>query len=208
MSNLVPVLGGDEEPRYRPVAVDDALLVEHDVGVGAHPLFEVRVEHRRGRDRPCPRSSVPAPFSSRRPRRSRRGWPRGSRRCTNTRRAASRSSARVRSRCSTRVIRCVIQIPLVSIYREYLKVKPPGRSGCSVRWCVWLVGGDRASGRVRERRRVAGAGADVLVVQELVVSVAEQDQVDELGPAVVLVGDEVVRFELARCGAAGVLTMA
>ena len=36
----------------------------------------------------------------------------------------------------------------------------------SAGWCVWLVGGDRASGRVREHGRVAGAaGVDVLVVQ-------------------------------------------
>ena len=75
-------------------------------------------------------------------------------------------------------------------------------------WCVWLVGGDRASGRVRERRRVAGAArVDVLVVQQLVVSVAEQDQVGELGLAAVLVCDEVVCFELAGGGAAGVLAM-
>ena len=77
-----------------------------------------------------------------------------------------------------------------------------------MRWCVWLVGGDRASGRVCERGCVAGAaGVDVLVVQELVVSAAEQDQVGELGPAAVLVGDEVVCFELAGGGAARVLAV-
>ena len=45
-------------------------------------------------------------------------------------------------------------------------------------------------------------------MEEFVVSVAEQDQVDELGLAAALVGDEVVCFELARGGAAGVLAMA
>ena len=75
-------------------------------------------------------------------------------------------------------------------------------------WCVWLVGGDRASGRVCEGRCVAGAaGVDVVVVEEFVVSVAEQDQVGELGLAAVLVGDEVVCLELAGGGAAGVLAM-
>ena len=75
-------------------------------------------------------------------------------------------------------------------------------------WCVWLVGGDRASGRVRERRCVAGAaGADVLVVEEFVVSGAEQDQVGELGRAAVFVCDEVVCLEFACGGAAGVLAM-
>ena len=74
---------------------------------------------------------------------------------------------------------------------------------------MWLVGGDRASGCVCEGGRVGGAaGVDVLVVEEFVVSVAEQDQVDELGLAAALVGDEVVCFELAGGGAAGVLAMA
>ena len=78
-----------------------------------------------------------------------------------------------------------------------------------MRWCVWLVGGDRASGGVCEGGCVGGAaGVDVVVVEEFVVSVAEQDQVGELGLAVVLVGDEVVCFEFAGGGAAGVLAMA
>ena len=55
---------------------------------------------------------------------------------------------------------------------------------------------------------VAGAaGADVVVVQELVVSGAEQDQVRELGASAVLVRDEVVCLELARGGTAGVLAV-
>ena len=75
-------------------------------------------------------------------------------------------------------------------------------------WCVWLVGGDRASGFVGEggMSRVA-AGPDVVVVQQLVVAGAEQDEVVELGGAAVLDGDEVVCLELARGGAAGVLAV-
>ena len=76
-------------------------------------------------------------------------------------------------------------------------------------WCVWLVGGDGASVCVGERGAVAGAaGVDVLVVEELVVAGAEQDEVGELGLAAALDRDEVVCFELARGGAAGVLAMA
>jgi hypothetical protein len=74
---------------------------------------------------------------------------------------------------------------------------------------MWLVGGDRASGLVGE---TGGGGAavreDVVVVQELVVSRAEQDEVVELGPAAVLDGEDVMGFELAGGGAAGVLAVA
>ena len=54
----------------------------------------------------------------------------------------------------------------------------------------------------------AAAGADVVVVQVLVVSGAEQGQVVELGLAAMLDGDEVVRFELAGGGAARGLAVA
>jgi hypothetical protein len=73
---------------------------------------------------------------------------------------------------------------------------------------VWLVGGDGAAAFVGERGRVAGAGGvDVVVVQEFVVSGAEQDQVRELGPTAILVCDEVVCLELARRRAARVLAV-
>ena len=86
---------------------------------------------------------------------------------------------------------------------------------CCSRWgsalpgrCVWLVGGDRASVSVGEGGVLAAAaGLDVVVVEQFVVSLAEQDQVGEHGLAAVGVGDEVVGFELARGAAAGVLTM-
>ena len=73
---------------------------------------------------------------------------------------------------------------------------------------VRLVGGDRASGCVFESGLVGvAAGADVVVVQELVVAGAEQDEVVELGRAAALDRDDVVRFELAGGGAAGVLAV-
>jgi hypothetical protein len=74
---------------------------------------------------------------------------------------------------------------------------------------VWLVGGDRPSGSVRERRLLAvAARADPLIVQPSVVAGAEQDEVVELGAATVLVGDQVVCLELAGGAAAGVLAVA
>ena len=51
------------------------------------------------------------------------------------------------------------------------------------------------------------AGVDVVVVEEFVVAGAEQDEVVELGLAAVLDGDEVVGFEFAGGGAAGVLAV-
>ena len=48
---------------------------------------------------------------------------------------------------------------------------------------------------------------DVVVVEVFVVAGAEQDEVVELCSAAVFGGGEVVGFELARCGAARVLTM-
>jgi hypothetical protein len=73
---------------------------------------------------------------------------------------------------------------------------------------VRLVGGDRASGFVREGGLVAvAARADVVVVQLPVVSRAEQDEVVELCPATALNGGEVVCFELAGGGAARVLAV-
>ena len=51
------------------------------------------------------------------------------------------------------------------------------------------------------------AGVDVVVVELFVVAGAEQDEVVELGRAAVLDGDEVVGFEFAAGGAAGVLAV-
>jgi hypothetical protein len=74
---------------------------------------------------------------------------------------------------------------------------------------VWLVRGDGASGCVGEDGPLAvAAGADVVVVQELVVARAEQDEVVQFCPAAVLDCNEVVCFELALGGAAGVLAVA
>ena len=56
---------------------------------------------------------------------------------------------------------------------------------------------------------VAGAvGVDVVVVEVFVVAGAEQDEVVEFGLAAVLGGGEVVGFEFAGGGAAGVLAVA
>ena len=52
------------------------------------------------------------------------------------------------------------------------------------------------------------AGVDVVVVEVFVVAGAEQDEVVELGLAAVLGGGEVVGFEFAGGGAAGVLAVA
>ena len=58
----------------------------------------------------------------------------------------------------------------------------------SAGWCVWLVGGDRASARVGEDGLLAAAaGVDVVVVEMLVVAAAEQDEVVELRRAAPLV---------------------
>ena len=74
---------------------------------------------------------------------------------------------------------------------------------------MWLVGGDGASGLVGEGGVVAGAvGVDVVVVESFVVAGAEQDEVVEFGLAAVLDGGEVVGFEFALGGAAGVLAVA
>ncbi len=74
---------------------------------------------------------------------------------------------------------------------------------------MWLVGGDGASGLVGECGVVAGAvGVDVVVVEVFVVAGAEQDEVVEFGLAAVLGGGEVVGFEFAGGGAAGVLAVA
>ena len=51
------------------------------------------------------------------------------------------------------------------------------------------------------------AGVDVVVVEEFVVAGAEQDEVVEFGLAAALDGDEVVGFEFAGGGAAGVLAV-
>jgi hypothetical protein len=73
---------------------------------------------------------------------------------------------------------------------------------------VWLVGGDRASGLVREDGLLAcPARVDVVVVEQFVVVGAEQDEVVELGLAAELVGDQVVCLELADGRAAGVLAV-
>ena len=73
---------------------------------------------------------------------------------------------------------------------------------------MWLVGGDRASGRAFEDGLLAGAArADVVVVEQLVVAGAEQDEVVELGLAAALDRHDVVCLELAGGGAAGVLAV-
>ena len=75
-------------------------------------------------------------------------------------------------------------------------------------WCVWLVGGDRASGCVRESGAFGvAAGVDVVVVEQFVVAGAEQDEVVEFGLAAVLDGGEVVGLEFAGGAAAGVLAV-
>ena len=72
-----------------------------------------------------------------------------------------------------------------------------------------LVGGDGASGLILEDGSLAGAaGVDVVVVEVFVVAGAEQDHVGEFGCAAALDGDEVVCFEFAGGGAAGVLAVA
>jgi hypothetical protein len=77
-----------------------------------------------------------------------------------------------------------------------------------VGWCVWLVGGDRASRCVREGGLLGvAARTDAVIVEQFVVAGAEQDQVVEFGRAATLDRDNVVRFELARGGAAGVLAV-
>ena len=73
---------------------------------------------------------------------------------------------------------------------------------------MWLVGGDRASGGVGEGGLFGvAARTNTVVVEVFVVAGAEQDEVVELGPAAVLDRDQVVRFEFAGGGAAGVLAM-
>ena len=63
--------------------------------------------------------------------------------------------------------------------------------------------------RVGEGGVVGGAvGVDVVVVEVFVVAGAEQDEVVEFGLAAVLGGGEVVGFEFAGGGAAGVLAVA
>jgi hypothetical protein len=75
-------------------------------------------------------------------------------------------------------------------------------------WCVWLVGGDCASGFVFEGGLLGvAARADAVIVQQFVVAGAEQDEVVELGLAAVLERGEVVGLELAGGGAGGVLAV-
>ena len=75
-------------------------------------------------------------------------------------------------------------------------------------WCVWLVGGYCASGLVCVGGLLGGAAcADVVVVHEFVVARAEQDEVVELRRATTLHRDDVVGFEFALGGAAGVLAV-
>jgi hypothetical protein len=72
-----------------------------------------------------------------------------------------------------------------------------------------LVGGDGAAGLVCEDGLLAVAGCvDVVVVEVFVVAGAEQDEVVQLGLAAEFDGGEVVGFEFALCGAAGVLAVA
>jgi hypothetical protein len=73
---------------------------------------------------------------------------------------------------------------------------------CLTRWCVWLVGGDGASGLTLEVGVLGGAGGvDVVVVEVFVVVGAEQDEVREYGRAAVFDGDDVVGLEFAGGGA-------
>ena len=73
---------------------------------------------------------------------------------------------------------------------------------------MWLVGGDGASVLILEDGRLAvAAGVDVVVVQELVVTRAEQDEVVENGRAAALDRDDVVCFEFAGDATAGVLAV-
>ena len=77
-----------------------------------------------------------------------------------------------------------------------------------MRWCVWLVCGDGASGCVREDGLLGvAADADVVVVEQFVVAGAEQDEVVEFGLAATLDRHEVVSLELTGSGAAGVLAV-
>ena len=73
---------------------------------------------------------------------------------------------------------------------------------------MWLVGGDRTSDVIFESG-VLGTAArtDVVVVEQCVVAGAEQDEVVELGLAPELCRGEVVCFEFALGGAAGVLAV-
>jgi hypothetical protein len=73
---------------------------------------------------------------------------------------------------------------------------------------MWSRRRDHASAVVAEDGCLAAsAGVDVVVVQPLVVSRAEQDQVRELGPAAGLGGHDVVCLEVAAIGAARVLAV-
>jgi hypothetical protein len=73
---------------------------------------------------------------------------------------------------------------------------------------VWLVGSDGASGLVREGGLLGvAAGADVVVVEQFVVAGAEADEIVELGAAATRDRDDVVGFEFAGGGAAGVLAV-
>ena len=83
---------------------------------------------------------------------------------------------------------------------------PRASSRWSLRARRWGSGSCRR--RVAEGGALAAAAAvDVLVVQVCVVAGAEQDEVLELGGAAVFDGDQVVGFELAGGGAAGVLAV-
>src|SRR4029079_17608733 len=78
----------------------------------------------------------------------------------------------------------------------------------SAGWCVGLVGGDGAAGLVLEDWGLALAvGVYVVVVEMFVGAGAEQDEVVQLGLAAEFDGGEVVGFEFARGGAAGVLAV-
>ena len=73
---------------------------------------------------------------------------------------------------------------------------------------MWLVGGDRASGCVPEGGLLGVAmRVDVVVVEQLVVAGAEQDEIVDLGRAATLDWDDVVGLQLTRGAAAGVLAV-
>ena len=73
--------------------------------------------------------------------------------------------------------------------------------------CGWLVVIARPSSSLKSGVVGGAARANVVVVEELVVPGAEQDEVGQLGLAGVLVRDDVVGLEFAGGGAAWVLAV-
>ena len=82
-----------------------------------------------------------------------------------------------------------------------------GRRGYGGGACGWLAVIARPACVCEGGLLGVAARADVVIVEQLVVSGAEQDEVVELGRAAALDRYEVVCFELASGGAAGVLAV-